>query len=115
LNRGDRPGNLFGCLPRDKLFSARYSAWSHSGDVIRRFPKDPNLTRSPCRTIIVSYDSYHSPPSRISVKGRNNPGASSLRLASRLGDESTRDAAAGWPDLINRSHALPADKWWTGG
>lgn len=44
------------------------------------------------------------------VSRRNPLGASALRLAGRLGDESTRDTAAGWPDLINRSHALPADK-----
>lgn len=108
---GISPGGLSAYLPRGINF-----AWKIRGGIIleiRRFPKDPNLTWSPCRTIIVS---YHSPLSIITVKGRrNHPGASSLRLASRLGDESTRDTAAGWPDLINRSHALPADKWWAGG
>lgn len=34
------------------------------------------------------------------------PGEPSLWLARRLGDDSRRDTVAGWPDLINRSHAL---------
>lgn len=86
--------------------------------VRRRLSKDPNLARSPCRAIIVS--SRRSPPTRNGGIREESPagnplGASALRLASRLGDESTRDTAAGWPDLINRSYALPADKWWAGG
>lgn len=108
-----RSGSLSGGFSRDKILDVKDSR-SHFRDVVYRFPKDSNLAWSSCRTIIVS--SCHSPPSGISAKGRcNHPGASSLRLATRLGDESTRDTAAGWPDLINRSHALPADKWWAGG
>lgn len=97
----------------------RSSAADHFGDVaFRRFPEGFQFAviASPRDPITVI-----SPPPRdpfpIPSRGRcNHSGlASSLRLVGRLGDESTRNTAAGWPDLINRSHALPADKWWAGG